>query len=88
MSALPAEFDQWSRPFGVLRVSLTARCNLACPYCCPDQKDPPGLLNLDQHLRLIRVASGLGIHPLLILLGNGFPFEALSKKLMTRVTRQ
>ena len=64
MSALTTEFDQWSRPFGVLRISLTARCNLACPYCCPDQKDPPGLLDLDQHLRLIRVACGLGLQTL------------------------
>jgi cyclic pyranopterin phosphate synthase len=64
MSALTAEFDQWSRPFGVLRISLTARCNLACPYCCPDPKDPPGLLDLDQHLRLIRVACGLGLQTL------------------------
>ena len=52
--------DQRARPLGVLRLSLTARCNLACPYCCPDAADPPGLMTLDQQLRLIRVAAGLG----------------------------
>jgi cyclic pyranopterin phosphate synthase len=61
--ALP-EIDQWARPLGVLRMSLTSRCNLACPYCCPDVVDPPGLLSLDQQLSLIRVACRLGAHTL------------------------
>ena len=56
--------DRLNRPIGVLRLSLTARCNLACPYCCPDVDDPPGLLNLDQQLRVIRVASRLGAQTL------------------------
>ena len=63
MSASPP-IDQRSRALGVLRMSLTARCNLACPYCCPDAADPPGLLSLEQQLRLIRVASRLGAHTL------------------------
>ena len=63
MSASPP-IDQRSRALGVLRMSLTARCNLACPYCCPDVADPPGLLSLEQQLRLIRVASRLGAHTL------------------------
>ena len=40
--------DQLQRPLGVLRLSLTARCNLACPYCLPDGQEPPGLLTLQQ----------------------------------------
>jgi cyclic pyranopterin phosphate synthase len=36
--------DTLSRPIGVLRLSLTARCNLACPYCLPDGEEPPELL--------------------------------------------
>ena len=56
--------DRFNRPIGVLRLSLTARCNLSCPYCCPDVDDPPGLLNLDQQLRVIRVASRLGAQTL------------------------
>ena len=41
----PAPHDRHGRPLGVLRLSLTARCNLACPYCLPDGTEPPGLLS-------------------------------------------
>ena len=58
--------DLRARPLGVLRLSLTARCNLACPYCCPDPHDPQGLLTLPQQLRLIRAACLLGAHTLRI----------------------
>ena len=64
MTPASALVDQRSRPLRVLRLSLTARCNLACPYCCPDLEDPPDLLSLEQQLRLIRVACRLGIHTL------------------------
>ena len=64
MTAVSAVVDQRMRPLGVLRLSLTARCNLACPYCCPDLEDPPDLLSLEQQLRLIRVACRLGVHTL------------------------
>ena len=56
--------DRFNRPLGVLRLSLTARCNLACPYCRPDVDDPPGLLTLEQQMRVIRVASRLGTQTL------------------------
>ena len=52
--------DQLGRPLGVLRLSLTARCNLACPYCLPDGVEPPGLLTLAQRLRVIAAAVALG----------------------------
>ncbi|MFL2506912.1 MAG: GTP 3',8-cyclase MoaA [Parasynechococcus sp.] len=64
MTSEPSVADQRSRTLGVLRLSLTARCNLSCPYCCPDAEDPPGLLSLEQQLRLIRVACRLGVHTL------------------------
>ena len=64
MTSTAALADQRDRRLGVLRLSLTARCNLACPYCCPDAVDPPGLMSLDQQLRLIRVAALLGAHTL------------------------
>ena len=54
--------DLHGRSLGVLRLSLTARCNLACPYCCPDSRDPEGMLELQDQLRLIRVACSLGVH--------------------------
>ena len=56
--------DRLNRPIGVLRMSLTARCNLACPYCCPDVEELPGLLNLEQQIRVIRVATRLGAQTL------------------------
>jgi cyclic pyranopterin phosphate synthase len=59
-TASPAPRDQLGRPLGVLRLSLTARCNLACPYCLPDGVEPPGLLTLPQRLAVIRAAVELG----------------------------
>ena len=56
----PPVHDQLGRPLGVLRLSLTARCNLACPYCRPDGQEPAGLLNLQQRLAVISAAVGLG----------------------------
>ena len=53
--------DQLNRPLGVLRLSLTARCNLACPYCLPDGVEPPGLLTLAQRLTVIEAAVALGV---------------------------
>lgn len=56
--------DLHGRPLGVLRLSLTARCNLACPYCCPDLEDPPDLLTLPERLALVETSVGLGVHTL------------------------
>ncbi|MEB3260510.1 MAG: radical SAM protein [Cyanobacteriota bacterium] len=56
----PAPLDRHNRPLGVLRLSLTARCNLACPYCLPDGMEPPGLLNQAQRLAVVEAAVGLG----------------------------
>jgi len=44
----------------VLRLSLTARCNLACPYCLPDGQEPPGLLTLEQRRAVVAAAVALG----------------------------
>ncbi|EAQ76553.1 molybdenum cofactor biosynthesis protein A [Synechococcus sp. WH 5701] len=43
-----------------MRLSLTARCNLACPYCCPDSHDPPELLTLTERVQLVSAAADLG----------------------------
>ena len=56
----PAPLDRHGRPLGVLRLSLTARCNLACPYCLPDGADPPGLLSQAQRLAVVEAAVALG----------------------------
>ena len=52
--------DRLGRKAGVLRLSLTARCNLACVYCRPDRHDPPGLLSRAERVLLVGVAAGLG----------------------------
>ncbi len=83
MSIAPLPADRHGRPLGVLRLSLTGRCNLACPYCCPDDADPPDLLTLEQQLRLIRVGCGLGIHTLR--LTGGEPL--LSRRLLPLLQR-
>ncbi|MXY19276.1 MAG: cyclic pyranopterin phosphate synthase MoaA, partial [Synechococcus sp. SB0664_bin_36] len=44
--------DQRGRALGVLRLSLTARCNLACRYCRPEHQDPQTLLTQQQRLKL------------------------------------
>jgi len=62
--ASPAPLDRHHRPLGVLRLSLTARCNLACPYCLPDGQEPPGLLSLEERLGLVEAAVQLGVHTL------------------------
>ena len=56
--------DALNRPLGLLRLSLTARCNLACPYCCPESVEPPGLLSTSEQLRVIRAVCELGVHTL------------------------
>ena len=48
----------------MLRLSLTARCNLACPYCLPDGTEPPGLLNQAQRLAVVAAAVELGVRQL------------------------
>ncbi len=62
MAAPP--LDRLGRPPGVLRLSLTARCNLACPYCLPDDRDPPGLLGTGERVALVAAAVELGVHSL------------------------
>jgi cyclic pyranopterin phosphate synthase len=64
LGAMARATDQLNRPLGVLRLSLTARCNLACPYCLPDGVEPPGLLTLAQRLQLIEAAVALGARSL------------------------
>ena len=64
VSTLARPSDRLGRPLGVLRLSLTARCNLACPYCLPDGVEPPGLLTLAQRLRVIEAAVALGARSL------------------------
>ena len=57
--------DRFSRVHRDLRVSLTDRCNLRCTYCMPAEGlawiPSPDLLTADELVRLVRVATELGI---------------------------
>jgi len=58
-------FDNCGRPTLNLRVSLTQRCNLRCPYCHREGQTPgSGLreMTADEVVRLVRVAVSLGIN--------------------------
>ena len=78
--------DSYGRSIHYLRVSLTDRCNLRCVYCMPAdiQFAPPShLLQVDELVRLVRVAASTGfervrltggeptIHPHLIEIVSG-----------------
>jgi len=62
--------DRWQRPLRVLRLSLTARCNLACSYCQPDHREVSGLLNQSQRLALIAAPAVLASAWYLAILGE------------------
>jgi len=58
-------FDACGRPTLNLRVSLTQRCNLRCPYCHREGQTPSsGLreMTAQEVVRIVRVAVGLGIN--------------------------
>jgi cyclic pyranopterin phosphate synthase len=64
-----ATLDRLSRPLTDLRVSVTDRCNLRCPYCLPREAFERGfsfmpraeLLTFEEIARVCRVFSGLGV---------------------------
>ena len=61
----PHLVDRFGRVHRDLRVSLTDRCNLRCTYCMPaeglDWLPSPDLLDADELVRLVRIATELGI---------------------------
>ena len=56
--------DRLGRPLGVLRLSLTARCNLFCTYCCPADDEPNHRLTVQDQIAVIRAACRLGLQSL------------------------
>ena len=61
--------DTLGRPLRDLRVSVTDRCNLRCPYCMPAEVFGPGyaflprteILSFEEIARVVRVMAGLGV---------------------------
>jgi cyclic pyranopterin phosphate synthase len=57
--------DRFGHRISYLRVSLTDRCNERCTYCMPQELQEwlprHDILSFEETLRLIRIASGLGV---------------------------
>ena len=70
MTVLDTSRDRLGRPLGVLRLSLTARCNLACTYCRPDNVETQIRLECNDQLALIRTACALGVRSLRLTVGE------------------
>jgi cyclic pyranopterin phosphate synthase len=66
---MTATLDQLSRALTDLRISVTDRCNLRCPYCLPREAFERGfsfmarseLLTFEEIARVRRVLAGLGV---------------------------
>jgi GTP 3',8-cyclase len=66
---MPATLDRFSRPLTDLRVSVTDRCNLRCPYCMPREVFGRGfsfmareeLLTFEELARVCAVFARLGV---------------------------
>ncbi len=61
---MSAVFDQFKRPLGSLRISVTDRCNLRCAYCMPEEDyvwlKRDELLSFEEIARLARIFTKLG----------------------------
>lgn len=72
MSPPPAILDALGRPLRDLRISVTDRCNLRCPYCMPAEVFGPGhaflpqseVLSFEETARAARLLVGLGVEKL------------------------
>jgi len=57
--------DRFGRTHDYLRIAVTDRCNLRCVYCMPEAgiefARPETILRTEEVLRVIRIASGLGV---------------------------
>lgn len=58
--------DNYGRPLLNLRVAVTQRCNLRCPYCHREGEEKPreaiaAEMTVDEIVRIVRIAVGLGI---------------------------
>lgn len=70
--------DQYDRTIDYLRISITDACNLRCRYCMPEsaagcaleqtEQNPP--LTVEEMLKIVHAAAGLGITHYRITGGN------------------
>lgn len=69
-------YDNHGRPINYMRLAVTDRCNLRCFYCMPaegiDYVPRKHLMTYEEMIRLVRVASEMGIDKLRITGGEPF----------------
>jgi cyclic pyranopterin phosphate synthase len=58
--------DQFARPLGSLRLSVTDRCNMRCSYCMPEAEytwlPRASLLTFEELTRVTRIFASLGVN--------------------------
>ena len=77
--------DKFNRTIDYMRISITDRCNLRCIYCMPSDGlrliEHKEILSYEEILRIIRIASGLGVRKIRTTGG-----EPLARKDITSLT--
>src|SRR5277367_2777820 len=61
--------DKLGRPLRAMRISVTDRCNLRCPYCMPREAfgsdfqfmDRSELLSFEEITRVVRIMTAAGV---------------------------
>ena len=79
--------DRFGHRISYLRVSITDRCNERCAYCMPQELQEwlprEGILTFEETLRLIRIATELGVSKIRITGG-----EPLTRRGVVDLIRQ
>ncbi len=78
----PELMDMFNRSITYLRVSVTDQCNLRCQYCRPTANRKLArteLLTYEEILRVITLASGMGIHKVRLTGGEPLLRRGISK---------
>src|SRR4051812_2747916 len=82
--------DQFRRPLGSLRVSVTDRCNMRCRYCMPEQEyvwlPKQSILTFEEIARLARVFASLGVEK--VRLTGGEPLLRHDLPMLTEMLAQ
>jgi cyclic pyranopterin phosphate synthase len=81
--------DQFGRPLGSLRISVTDRCNLRCRYCMPEEEytwlPRASLLSFEEITRLATAFAELGVSKLRLTGGEPLLRRDLSQLVATLV---
>ncbi|MDX9715436.1 MAG: GTP 3',8-cyclase MoaA [Dissulfurispiraceae bacterium] len=79
--------DRYKRTIDYLRISITDRCNLRCIYCMPSKGIKPiehkDILSYEEIIRLVRVASKIGVKKIRLTGGEPLTRKDLSMLIST-----